>query len=154
MATLPAGMKQVRTQSSWGSPSVHYDYKGVKIRKYRDSWTFWAEVQIWETGKISIEDTYGDYRLAGVPQSVERYLQDENYVLDTEQGIFRLSEARKAELQTLARKRITDEIQAMENYLAQYLQEKNWRKLESTAARMNQFTTRHAWALELEGAVN
>jgi hypothetical protein len=143
-------MKQVRTQNSWGSPSTHYEYKGVKIRKFRDAWSFSTEVQIWETGRISVEDSYGDYRLAGVPQSVERYLQDENYVLDTERGFFRLTEARKAELQTLARKRITDEIQAMENYLAQYLQEKNWRKLESTAARMNQFTTRHAWALQTE----
>ena len=150
MATLPAGMKQVRTASSWGNPSIHYDYKGVQIRKRRDSWTFRAEFQIWETGKISIEDSYGDYRLAGVPESVERYLQDENYVLDTECGIFRLTEARKAELKEGARKRVLDEIQAMENYLAQYLQEKNWRKLESTANRMNQFTTRHEWALQTE----
>jgi len=154
MATLPAGMKQVRTDNGWGNPSIHYDYKGVHIRKWRDSWTFRTEVQMWETGQISVTDSYGDYRLAGVPSSVEKYLQDPNYILDTQCGVFRLTEARKAELQTLARKRITDEIQAMENYLAQYLQEKNWRKLESTAARMNQFTTRHAWALELEGAVN
>ena len=150
MAKLPAGMKQVRTDNGWGNPSIHYDYKGVKIRKWRDSWSFSTEVQIWETGQISVEYSYGDYRLAGVPASVERYLQDENYVLDTERGIFRLTEARRAELQGLARKRITDEIQAMENYLAQYLQEKNWRKLEATANRMNPFTTRHAWALEVE----
>lgn len=150
MATLPAGMKQVRTASSWGNTSVHYDYKGVQIRKWRDSWTFRTEVQHWESGKIFVTDSYGDYRLAGVPSSVEKYLQDANYILDTECGIFRLTEARKAELKDIATKRILDEMQAMENYLAQYLEEKNWHKLAQMATRMTEFTSRHAWALELE----
>jgi hypothetical protein len=150
MATLPAGMKQVRTDNGWGNPSIHYDYKGVHIRKWRDSWTFRTEVQMWETGQISVTDSYGDYRLAGVPSSVEKYLQDPNYILDTQCGVFRLTEARKAELKAGARQRVMDEIQALENYLAQYLQEKNWGKLANTADRMNQFTTRHAWALEVE----
>jgi len=150
MAALPAGMKQVRTQNSWGSPSVHYEYKGVKIRKWRDSWTFRTEVQIWETGKISITDSYGDYRLVGVPSSVEKYLQDENYILDTESGIFRLTETRKAELRELARQRVIEEVQAMENRLSQYLQEKEWRKLADLSMRMAEFTNRHAWALEIE----
>lgn len=150
MATLPAGMKQVRTATPWGSTQVHYEYKGVKIRKWRDSWTFRTEVQIWETGKIFIEDSYGDYRLAGVPSSVEKYLQDENYILDTTQGIFRLTEARKAELKNGARERVLGEIQAMENYLAEYLQEKNWHGVAKMAQRLTEFTHRHAWALESE----
>jgi hypothetical protein len=154
MATLPTGMKQVRVMNTWGSPSTHYDYKGVQIRKWRDSWTFRTEVQIWETGKISITDSYGDYRLSGVPSSVEKYLQDPNYFLDTAHGIFRLTETRKAELRELARQRVMDEVQAMENLLAQYLQEKNWDRLASTAIRMNQFTTRQAWALELQEVSN
>jgi len=151
MAALPEGMKQVRTKRSFGGgSSIHYNYKGVQIRKWRDSWTFRTEVQIWETGKISITDTYGDYRLARVPSSVEQYLQDPNYILDTERGIFQLTEARKTELKELARARVTEEIQALENYLTQYLQEKNWDKLASMADRMKQFTTRNAWALEVE----
>jgi hypothetical protein len=150
MAALPAGMKQVRTANSWGNSSIHYDYKGVQIRKWRDSWTFRTEVQMWESGKISVTDSYGDYRLAGVPSSVEKYLQDPNYILDTECGMFRLTEARKSELQQLARGRVMDEIQAMEKYVTQYLEEKNWDKLASTAQRLSQYATRHAWALELE----
>ena len=151
MAALPEGMKQVRTARSFGGgSSIHYNYKGVKIRKWRDSWTFRKEVQIWETGEISITNTYGDYRLTEVPSSVEQYLQDPNYILDTECGIFRLTEARKTELKVLARVRIMEEMQALENYLTQYLQEKNWDRLASAADRMKQFTTRNAWALKVE----
>ena len=151
MAALPAGMKQVRTASTWGSPQIHYEFKGVQVRKStREDWTFYIEVYVCETNTTRIVNSYGDYRLAEVPRSVEKYLQDPNYILDTTRGQFRLTEARKAELKELARVRVMEEMQALENYLTQYLQEKNWNKLASMADRMKQFTTRNAWALEVE----
>ena len=151
MAALPAGMKQVRTASTWGSPQIHYEFKGVQVKKStRENWTFCIEVYVCETNTTRIANSYGDYRLAEVPRSVEKYLQDPNYILDTTRGQFRLTEARKAELKELARVRVMEEMQALENYLTQYLQEKNWNKLASMADRMKQFTTRNAWALEVE----
>ena len=151
MAALPAGMKQVRTASTWGSPQIHYEFKGVQVKKStRENWTFCIEVYVCETNTTRIVNSYGDYRLAEVPRSVEKYLQDPNYILDTTRGQFRLTEARKAELKELARVRVMEEMQALENYLTQYLQEKNWNKLASMADRMKQFTTRNAWALEVE----
>ena len=151
MPALPEGMKQVRTTSTWGSPQIHYEFKGVQIKKStRDGWTFYREEYICETNTTRIANSYGDYRLAEVPRSIEKYLQDPNYILDTARGWFRLTEARKAELKELARVRVMEEMQALENYLTQYLQEKNWDKLASMADRMKQFTTRNAWALEVE----
>ena len=150
MAALPAGMKQVRTASTWGSPQIHYEFKGVRIRKsWRDGWAFCREELICETNTTRIVDSYGDYRLAEVPRSIEKYLQDPNYILDTARGWFRLTEARKTELKELARVRVMNEMESLENYLTQYLQEKNWDKLASAADRMKQFTTRNAWALEV-----
>ena len=151
MPALPEGMKQVRTTSTWGSPQIHYEFKGVQIKKStRDEWTFCKEEYICETNTTRIAYSYGDYRLAEVPRSIEKYLQDPNYILDTTRGWFRLTEAKKAELRELARVRVMEEMQALENYLTQYLQEKNWNKLASMADRMKQFTTRNAWALEVE----
>ncbi len=154
MAALPAGMKQVRTASTWGSPQIHYEFKGVQVRKSIrygcNSWAFRIEEFISETNTTRIVDSYGDYRLAEVPRSMEKYLQDPNYILDTARGWFRLTEARKTELKELARVRVMNEMESLEKYLTQYLQEKNWDKLASMADRMKQFTIRNAWALEVE----
>jgi len=150
MAKLREGMKQVRTPHTWGKTSTHYEYKGVRIRKHRDSWTFGREVQMMETGKIVVSDGYADCRLTGAADIVEIYLKNPNYILDTACGVFRLSEVRKSELKTGARQRVMDEMKALEDYLTQYLQEKNWDKLASMADRMKQFTTRNAWVFEVE----
>lgn len=55
MAALPEGMKQVRTARSFGEGSrIHYNYKGVEIRKSSGSWKFRTEVLLRKVAILSI----------------------------------------------------------------------------------------------------
>lgn len=146
MARLPEGMKMESKAYGWSSAT--YIYKGVKVSKYRDEWCFRVEYQSLNTGEIHVKDTYGSYRLADVPREIEKYLEDGDYYLDTNCGVFRLTEASKAELSQLARVRVAEEIQAMEKMIAIQLENKNWSELARWAGKIAQFIENNKWATE------
>jgi hypothetical protein len=152
MATLPEGMKMVKGTSGYGF--TKYTYKGVEIHKYRDSWCFRTEYLATETGQFHFTDSYGSYKLAEVPATVERYLADTNYTLDPLRGSFILTEERKAELVELAKVRHLEWVTSAEEKLSEYLAQKDWDRLSSTAQHLVKYTNQHRWALEPKELVN
>ena len=148
MATLPAGIKQVRTQNIYGTTRVSYVYKGARIEKSRGDWTIRTEYISNETGRVNISDSYASFKLAGVPERVEEFLQDENYFLDETCGVFRLTESRKQFIRENARKRTEEAIAETEKTLAECLENKDWKHLADYSSRLVQYIERNKWTLE------
>lgn len=146
MAKLPDGMKMHRT--TYGSTT--YTYKGVHIGKYRDDYSLRAEYLSSNTGKFWTEYVYGTYRLVGVPALVDKYLADENYILDEATGSFKLTEARKAELIAGARQRTAEAITETEAKIIEAVSVKDWARVSSLTSHLLDYMRRVEWALDTE----
>ena len=148
MAKLPEGLKQHRSQ--YGTTT--YTYKGVHIGKYRSDYSLRAEYLNNSSGKFHTEYNYGSYRLADVPAMVEKWLSDENYILDELTGTFKLTEARKSELISGAHNRVIEEIEATEALILESVGAKDWERVQKYAQHILNIKDRNSWALELERA--
>lgn len=142
-------MKQHRT--TYGTTT--YIYKGVDISKWRDDWSFRVEHMISQTGNFSTEYVYGSYRLTGVPARVNEYLANERYILEEATGVFRLTEAYKAELREGARQRHREVIAETEASIIEAVNAKDWREVSDLSTRLLDYTRRYEWALNTEEAV-
>lgn len=149
MAKLPDGMKMHR--SPYGSTT--YTYKGVHIGKWRDDYSLRAEYLHSNTGKFYTEYVYGTYRLAGVPALVDKYLANEDYILDEATGSFKLTEARKAELLAGARQRTAEAITETEAKIVEAVSVKDWARVSSLSSHLLDYIRRNEWAVDTEMAV-
>jgi len=109
-----------------------YHYRGVEIKRFHDSFQYYCEGFIPETGSVCSNYRYASFELRGVPKAIDEVLASGNYEI-TLHGNLRMTEEyrKRAEEGWLSRR--TEGLAKVDRDIAEALRERNYQRVASLA---------------------